>query len=85
MISDGVLKGFVSVNPRWAGFKAPDYNAACRSIYDIDNPIESAFTPDVSPGDFDLRGFEVTRAQFLNPRDKPYISVSYTHLTLPTT
>ena len=28
VISDGVLKGFVAVNPRWAGFKAPDYNAA---------------------------------------------------------
>src|SRR5699024_10034643 len=73
----GVLKGFVTVNPRWAGFKAPDYNAACRSIYDCDDSFESTFTPDVSPGDFDLRGFEITRAQFLNPHDKPYILITH--------
>lgn len=77
VISDGVLKGFVAVNPRWAGFKAPDYNAACRSVYEGNDSIDSALTPDVAPGDFDLRGFEITRAQFLNPRDKPYILITH--------
>ena len=45
----------VAVNPRWAGFKAPDYNAACRSVYEGNDSIDSALTPDVAPGDFDLR------------------------------
>lgn len=76
VILDGVLKGFVMINPRWAGFKAPDYNAACRSVYDSDDTIRSAFRHSASPGDFDLRGFEVTRAQFLNPRDKPHILIT---------
>lgn len=79
VMTSGVLKGFVTVNPRWAGFKAPDYNAACRSVYsgDSQNNLPATLQPDASPGDFDLRGFEVTRAQFLNPRDKPHILITH--------
>ena len=29
VLPDGVLKGFVSINPRWAGFKEDDYINAC--------------------------------------------------------
>jgi len=32
VISDGALRGFVSVNPRWSAFKAEDYRAASLSV-----------------------------------------------------
>jgi len=34
VIAEGVLKGFVLVNPRWAAFKAEDYQKASQSIAD---------------------------------------------------
>ena len=33
VIHEGILKGFVTINPRWAGFKAQDYYQAARSAY----------------------------------------------------
>jgi len=32
VIDSGLLKGFVIVNPRWAGFKSTDYYDAAISI-----------------------------------------------------
>ena len=32
VISDGALRGFVSVNPRWSAFRAEDYRAASLSV-----------------------------------------------------
>ena len=33
VVEDGVLKGFVTINPRWAGFKEGDYYQASKSVY----------------------------------------------------
>ena len=32
VIDSGLLRGYVTVNPRWAGFKAPDYFQAAASL-----------------------------------------------------
>ena len=68
VIDDGILKGFVTINPRWAGFKEFDYYQAAKSVYDPDDifPEEEEIEFSVEAGDFDLRGFEVTRSEFLN-------------------
>ncbi len=74
VIEDGILKGFVTINPRWAGFKEAEYYQAAKSVYEPgdlfmdDNSIE--FT--VEAGDFDLRGFEVTRSEFFDSVRKPH-------------
>ncbi len=67
VVPDGALKGFISINPRWAGFSVADYIKACESVYDgvielsnEDNEVEA------KSGDFDLRGFEIARSQFFN-------------------
>lgn len=75
VITDGVLRGFVSVNPRWSGFKANDYRLASESVYDkaIELPDESF---KVNRGDFDLRGYEIARAQFFNTGNKICITFS---------
>lgn len=82
VIESGILKGFVSVNPRWAGFKEPEYYQACQSVYSKDDPEEtpvpeesrlSSDRIEFSAGEFDLRGYEITRSEFFGSSEKPYI------------
>lgn len=82
VIDSGVLKGFVTVHPRWAGFKDIDYYAASRSVYtDEELTAEETVIFDdipetVNEGDFDLRGFEITRTEFFDSCHKPSIRLS---------
>lgn len=81
VIDSGILKGFVTVNPRWAGFKPADYFQAAASIQppstlpgiaEIGN--ESAeIQITVEAGDFDMRGFEITRSEFFDSCQRPYV------------
>jgi site-specific DNA recombinase len=73
VIDSGILKGFVSINPRWAGFKERDYFMAAQSVYvtgDDDSAVEETDPQPVEihveAGDFDLRGFEITRSEFFD-------------------
>ena len=36
VIDSGMLRGFVVINPRWAGFKEKEYYMACQSTYTAD-------------------------------------------------
>lgn len=80
VIDSGVLKGFVTINPRWAGFKESDYLNAAQSVYSMlpnDEPIRTEsdeLTFEVSAGDFDLRGFEITRSEFFGPYTYPTVT-----------
>lgn len=80
VIDSGILKGFVSINPRWAGFKEAEYYQASQSVYpDPDEnavPVSSVQQIQLSAGDFDLRGFEVARSEFFDSQNRPYISFS---------
>lgn len=77
VIDSGMLKGFVTVNPRWSGFKEAEYFQASRSIAadDSGSADEGACEVqiEVSAGDFDLRGFEVARSGFFESGKRPYI------------
>jgi len=67
VITEGALLGFVSLNPRWAAFRAEDYRAASLSAYgDREHSIQRQMDIKAHSGNFDLRGYEVVRAQFLN-------------------
>lgn len=72
VITDGVLKGYVSVNPRWASFKSLDYHTASSSVYDAPAPEKPV---EVQSGDFDMRGYEIAKAQFF---DTSHISMTIT-------
>lgn len=80
VIDSGVLKGFVTINPRWAGFKEDDYIRAAQSVYsdhgDSTAPVAEAeeITIQAEPGDFDLRGFEITRTEFFGSYCQPYVT-----------
>ena len=73
VIKEGGLAGFVSVNPRWAGFKPDDYREASRSVLAQEGFEQIPSAPlsiDMEPGDFDLRGFEVARGAYFESADK---------------
>ena len=80
VIDSGILKGFVSINPRWAGFKEAEYYQASQSVYEMPDdeaaPVSSVQQVELSAGDFDLRGFEVARSEFFDAQNRPYLSFS---------
>jgi len=83
VIDSGLLKGFVTINPRWAGFKLTDYYQAATSINpgtsgseDVNDGFEeqeSEIHIQIEPGEFDLRGFEVARTEFFDTIHRPYV------------
>lgn len=72
VIRDGLLKGYVIINPRWGGFTAEDYRAASASAYDGDPPPEAVqkadLTVQANRGDFDFSGYEIA---LLDPAGLP--------------
>ncbi len=77
VVRDGALKGFISVNPRWAGFSDMDYEAASESVYAGGGCSRQELRPvEANSGDFDLRGFEIARAQFFDNIEKTCVTFS---------
>lgn len=82
VIDSGIFKGYVTINPRWAAFKEAEYYQASQSVYpkvsddDLDEMVDdpNEFEIQVAAGDFDLRGFEVTRSEFFDSNRRPAIS-----------
>ena len=64
VVTEGLLSGFVLINPRWAGFKVDDYLNTSDQITVIPESEEVKVSAD--SGDFDLRGFEIVRSQMFN-------------------
>ena len=62
VITGGLLKGYVIINPRWAGFTENDYLAASASVYNDSEPNAHNEAMDdyitVSPGEFDMSVFK---------------------------
>ncbi|MBR2842622.1 MAG: recombinase family protein [Lachnospiraceae bacterium] len=75
VIMDGLLKGYVVINPRWAGFKEADYLRASASAYRSPPAEAQPSTYEVQAGDFDLRGFEIARMDFFDDRRLPFLSI----------
>ena len=78
VIDSGILRGFVTINPRWAGFKEPEYYQASRSVYPNSTPADNSHADEirvsVEAGDFDLRGFEVSRAELFDVVSRPVVT-----------
>lgn len=79
VIESGALKGFVSINLRWAAFTSEDYYEAASSV----SPgikQEPAYV-ECSPGDFDLRGYEIARASFFQSKEDVLVTFSYSDIS----
>ena len=84
-IPEGALRGFVSINPRWAAFHADDYRAASGSVYSNINELPSnGFEVEAKSGDFDLRGFEIARSQFFDTARKLCVTCSTDNIQFST-
>lgn len=63
VISDGLLKGFVVINPRWGSFTTADYLKASAAAYGEDKTDETPaeLTVEADEGDFDFSGYEIAQ------------------------
>ena len=66
IVNDGILKGFILINTKWAGFKTEDYMAACRSTKNSFLEKGKCLSDLPADGEFDLRGYEIVRSEFFN-------------------
>ena len=79
VIDSGKLKGFVIINPRWAGFQSREYFVAAQSVMQEDDRTTDLGTEagagiQSEAGDFDLRGFEITRSEFFDTHHRPRVT-----------
>ncbi len=74
VITDGLLKGYVVVNPRWGSFTKEDYIKASESVYGTAE-AEPEMTVETSDGDFDFSGFEIAEMGFVFTRNFPMLSM----------
>ena len=75
VINEGILKGFVMINIKWAGFGPEDYISARSVIVEDVKSSTVKKTQRIKEGDFDLSGFEITRLQFLSTTNRISISI----------
>lgn len=82
VITEGSLKGYVSINPTWAGFKATDYiKAVAEMIPDYENKPSTVIA---SSGEFDLRGYEIAHSQFFSSSNRICTTFSDNIITFST-
>jgi len=75
VIQDGILKGFVTIHPKWAGFTVDDYYAASESIETGLIPSKPLYVK-VKQGNIDLSGYEIVRSQFMSSTGQISLSVT---------
>lgn len=76
VISDGALKGFVIVNPRWASFTAEDYRTASEEAENRSGDSIDGVMVNPQNGDLDFRGYEIARTEFFNSSSKISVTMS---------
>lgn len=84
VIPKGALKGFVTINPRWASFTAEDYIAASGEVPDNVDTDTSKISVQVQTGDPDFRGFEIARTQFFGSARKIRVTFSMENIVFST-
>lgn len=80
VIQEGSLSGFISINPRWSGFKSRDYFEASQSVLKPAN-MNAPDAITASAGSFDLRDYEVARGQFFSSVGRISVSFSYKQIS----
>ena len=76
VINDGLLKGFVIINPRWGAFKEAEYLSASASAFEEEEPPAAPpeLSVSVEPGDFDFSGYEIARLDFFDTGNTPSVT-----------
>ena len=76
VIREGVLKGFVQINPCWMGYTGDDYLKASHSVLEDSDYLNPSIVIQKRRGDMDLRRYQVTRSQFVPASRKISVSLS---------
>ena len=77
VITEGALRGFVEINPRWAGFTKQDYLDAVEGVLPAEQQKPIGYQDkSLHPGDFDLRGYEIARVQYFQSKDDVSLTFS---------
>ena len=77
VIAEGLLKGFVIINPRWSGFREQEYIRASASAYPPGERKQEkveALQFEVEAGDFDMRGFEIAHTDLFDVQQTPHVT-----------
>ncbi len=83
VITDGLLRGFVVIHPKWGSFTEEDYVKASASAADA-SETEPEMTVATNDGDFDYSGFEIAEMGFVSTRTFPTLTVENGTLTFST-
>ena len=75
VIQNGILHGYVTVHPKWAGFTADDYYSASESIENGQIPSKPLEIR-LKKGSFDLSGYQLVRTPFISMYGQAVLSVS---------
>ena len=76
VIDSGILRGFVTIHPKWAAFSDQDYIHASESILSPEELTEedgNEISVKAEPGQFDYRGFEIVRSELLSDTGKSIV------------
>lgn len=76
VVTEGALRGFILINPRWGGFTAQDYLMLSARTNGEPEVTPSDTLIEAKSGDFDFRGFEVARSQFFDTNSKICVTFS---------
>ena len=76
VITEGLLKGYVIINPRWSGFREQEYTRASASAYSPEEQSQkqSDLQYEVEAGDFDMRGFEIAHTDLFDVHQTPPVT-----------
>ena len=76
VITEGLLKGFVIINPRWSGFREQEYLRASASAYPPEEREQQTnkLSFEVEAGDFDMRGFEIAHTDLFDVQQTPHVT-----------
>lgn len=74
VITEGLLKGYVIINPTWGGFKDQEYIRASAGAYAGNAPeTQQEMHFEVEAGDFDMRGFEIAHMDLFDVHQTPNV------------
>ena len=75
VIQNGILHGYVTVHPKWAGFTEDDYYEASEQIENGQIPSKPLEIT-LKKGDFDLSGYQLVRTPFISMYGQATLSAS---------
>ena len=83
VIDKGALTGFVTIHTKWAGFTEDDYIKACASV-NCNKSSTSEHSIEKHIGEFDFRGYEITRTHFFSTRYRISVTFNARSITFST-